>query len=76
MPPSRRALLSLVLGYIDSPGNHARCIAGGMYFPGSLGYFAMIINWDEAEVDDPETVTAYFRATRKAIELVQRALGA
>jgi hypothetical protein len=76
MPPSRRALLSLVPGYIDSPGNHARCIAGGMYFPDRWVYFAMIINWDEAEADDPETVTAYFRATRKAIELVQRALGA
>jgi beta-lactamase class A len=63
-------------GYIDSPGNHARCIAGGMYFPDRWVYFAMIINWDEAEVDDPETVTAYFRAIRKAIELVQRALGA
>jgi len=36
----------------------------------------MIINWDEAEVDDPETVTTYFRATRKSIELVQRAHGA
>lgn len=62
-------------GYFDAPGNHARCIAGGMYFPDRWVYFATILNWDEAEVDDPETVKAYFRATRGAIELVRRALG-
>lgn len=61
-------------GYFDYPGERARCIAAGMYFPDRWVYLATIINWDAAE-NDPETVTAYFRATRTAIELVQQALG-
>jgi beta-lactamase class A len=62
-------------GYFDSPGPHARCIAGGMYFPDRWVYFATILNWDAAETDDPKTVEAYFRATRRAIALVQDELG-
>lgn len=62
-------------GYFDSEGQHARCIAGGLYFPDRWVYFATILNWDSPEVDDPKTVTAYFRATRRAVRLVQRALG-
>jgi beta-lactamase class A len=62
-------------GYFDSPGDHGRCIAGGMYFPHRWVYFATILNWDAPEADDPDTVRTYFRATRKAIELVQNALG-
>jgi beta-lactamase class A len=61
-------------GYLDFPGSHARCIAGGMYFPDRWVYFAMILNWDSAELDDPETVNAYFRAIRKAISSVRDAL--
>ncbi|HEY6988802.1 MAG TPA: serine hydrolase [Bryobacteraceae bacterium] len=61
-------------GYVDSPGQHTRCIAGGMYFPDRWVYFAMILNWDTAETDDPETVHAYFRAVRTAIELVRDTL--
>lgn len=63
-------------GYFDSPGNHARCIAGGMYFPKRWVYFAAILNWDEPEVDDPGTVSAYFKAIRRTAELVRSALGA
>jgi beta-lactamase class A len=62
-------------GYFDSPGQHARCIAGAVYFPDRWVYLATILNWDAAEADDPGTVRAYFRATRTAIELVQDALG-
>jgi beta-lactamase class A len=62
-------------GYFDSRGQHARCIAGGMYFPDRWVYFATILNWDAAETDDPKTVEAYFRATRNAIALVQDGLG-
>jgi len=61
-------------GYVDAPGQHARCIAGGMYFPDRWVYFAMILNWDTAETDDSETVHAYFRAVRTAIELVRDTL--
>jgi beta-lactamase class A len=60
-------------GYFDSPGQHARCVAGGMYFPDRWVYFATILNWDAEEVDDPKTVRAYFRATRRAIDLVRQA---
>jgi len=63
-------------GYVDAPGQHARCIAGGMYFPDRWVYFAMILNWDTAEVDDPGTINAYFRAVRMAIQAVRDALGA
>jgi beta-lactamase class A len=60
-------------GYFDYPGQHARCIAGGMYSSGRWAYFATIINWDAPD-DDPDTVKAYFQATRTAIELVRDAL--
>ena len=62
-------------GYFDSPGAHARCIAGGMYFPDRWVYFAMVLNWDTPDVEDKRTVHAYFRATRTAIELVRDTLG-
>jgi beta-lactamase class A len=62
-------------GYFDAAGEHGRCIAGGMYFPDRWVYFAMILNWDATEQNDPRTVAAYFRATREAIELVQDGLG-
>jgi beta-lactamase class A len=62
-------------GYFDVDGQHARCVAGGMHFAGRWAYFAMIINWNAPDVNDPETVRAYFRATRTAINLVLHALG-
>jgi beta-lactamase class A len=64
-------------GYFDSPGQHARCIAGGMYLskPNRWVYFAAILNWDSPETDDPITVRIFFDALRGAIELVQGALG-
>jgi beta-lactamase class A len=62
-------------GYFDSSGQHARSIAGGIYFLDRWVYLATILNWDAKEQDDPETVKAYFRATRTAVELVRDALG-
>jgi beta-lactamase class A len=62
-------------GYFDTAGHHARCIAGGIYFSGRWAFFATILNWDEPEADDPETVSAYFRATRRTIELIRDCLG-
>ena len=61
-------------GYFDSPGQHARCIAGGMYLSNRWVYFAVILNWDAAEVDDPTTVEAFFDALRKAIDLIKGGL--
>jgi len=62
-------------GYFDSPGQHARCVAGGMYVLNRWVYFAAILNWDAADVDDPTTVAAFFDALRKAMMLVQGGLG-
>ena len=62
-------------GYYDSPGEHAYCISGGMYFPDRWVYFAMILNWDDPKLADSETVSAFYRNIRTAIQLVQDALG-
>ena len=64
-------------GYFDLPGQHARCIAGGMYLSKSNRwvYFAAILNWDAAEANDPATADRFFATLRDAIALVQRALG-
>jgi beta-lactamase class A len=62
-------------GYADVPGAHARCIAGGIYFPDRWAYFAMILNWDAEQGDDPETVKAFFSAIRRSIALLQERLG-
>ncbi len=59
----------------DSPGQHARCIAGGMYFPDRWVYFVVILNWNAADVHDPATASAYFDALRKAIALLEDRLG-
>lgn len=62
-------------GYYDSAGEHAYCISGGMYFPDRWVYFAMILNWDDPKLDDSETVAAFYRSIRNAVQLVQDALG-
>jgi beta-lactamase class A len=62
-------------GYADISGSHARCIAGGLYFPNRWVYFSMILNWDAEQGDDPETVKAFFGAIRRAIGLLQQRLG-
>ena len=58
-------------GYFDSPGHHARCVAGGMFLSNRWVYFAAILNWDTAQVEDPATVEAFFAALRKTIALIQ-----
>jgi beta-lactamase class A len=62
-------------GYYDVPGEHAYCISGGMYFPDRWVYFAMILNWDDPKLDDSETVAAFYRTIRNAVQLIQDALG-
>jgi beta-lactamase class A len=61
-------------GYADAPGTHARSIAGGVYFPDRWVYFSMILNWDAEQLDDPETVKAFFGAIRSSIALLQERL--
>lgn len=61
-------------GYADIGGAHARSIAGAVYFPDRWVYFSMVLNWDAAEAEDPETVEAFYGAIRKSIVLIQQQL--
>lgn len=54
-------------GNADSPGFHARSIAGGINFAGQWVYFAFLINWYADELEDPKTVEAYFDAIHKTL---------
>jgi beta-lactamase class A len=54
-------------GNADSPGFHARSIAGGIYFAGQWVFFAFLINWYSDEVEDPTTVKAYFDAIHQTL---------
>ncbi len=61
-------------GNADSPGFHARSIAGGMFFSGRWVYFAFIINWYAAEQQDPATVSEFFSAVNQTLTLVKDVL--
>jgi beta-lactamase class A len=61
-------------GYADIPGEHARSIAGAVYFPDRWVYFSMVLNWDAEEAEDPETVKAFYGAIQQTILLLQRSL--
>jgi beta-lactamase class A len=58
-------------GNADFPGFHARCIAGGMYFPDRWVYFAFIINWYSAEPTDPATVSEFFSAINRSLTQIR-----
>lgn len=55
------------------PGFHARSIAGGMFFGDQWVYFAFILNWDNPEARDPETLHQFFSAINQALTLVKNA---
>jgi beta-lactamase class A len=57
-------------GYFDISGEHARCIAGGMYSHDRWIYFAAMINWNAAGPSDQPTVDAFYQALRTALTLV------
>ena len=61
-------------GYADTPGAHARSIAGAVYFPNRWVYFSMVLNWDAEQGDDPETVKEFYGAIHKSIVLLQQRL--
>jgi beta-lactamase class A len=61
-------------GSIDSPGFHAVCAAGGMYFDDVWVYFCFTINWDAAAESDPATVGAWAAASSRALQLVKDSL--
>ena len=61
-------------GNADTPGFHARAIAGGMFFSGQWVYFAFMINWYTESADDPETVSHLYAAINTALTQVKNAL--
>ncbi|MEP7098063.1 MAG: serine hydrolase [Dokdonella sp.] len=61
-------------GNADTPGFHARAIAGGMFFSGQWVYFAFLINWYAESATDPETVERLYGAINTALTQVRDAL--
>jgi beta-lactamase class A len=61
-------------GYADIPDQHARSIAGAVYFPNRWVYFSMVLNWDAEQAEDAETVKAFYRAIHKSVVLLQECL--
>ena len=57
-------------GNADTPGFHARSIAGGLFTGNQWIYFAFIINWYAESGDDPDTVAQYFSAINESLALV------
>jgi beta-lactamase class A len=61
-------------GSIDTPGFHALCAAGGIFFEDTWVYFCFTINWTAAAESDPATVGAWAAAGSRALQLVKDAL--
>jgi beta-lactamase class A len=61
-------------GNADTPGFHARSIAGGIFFENRWVYFAFIINWDAPTANDPDTVSQFFNPIQQSLTLVKFAL--
>jgi beta-lactamase class A len=61
-------------GDADSPGFHARSIAGGMFFQDRWVYFAFIINWYALADHDFETVNQFFKGIHHSLTLVKDVL--
>ena len=64
-------------GSIEFGGNHALTFAGGMYVPDRWVYFALLLNWTDAEAGPGAAVQApYVAAARTIFALVRDRLGA
>jgi beta-lactamase class A len=61
-------------GSIDTPGFHAVCVPGGMFFEDRWVFFAMTINWSAAALTDQKTVDAFLSACSRALSLVKQDL--
>jgi beta-lactamase class A len=61
-------------GSIDTPGFHAVCAPGGMFFDDRWVFFCMTINWFAKAELDPATVAAFAAAGSKALQIVKGAL--
>jgi len=63
-------------GSIGYEGNHALTFAGGMYAPDRWVYFALLLNWTDADANAGTDVqTPYIAAARTIFKLIQDRLG-
>lgn len=63
-------------GSIDTPGFHALCVPGGMFFEDRWVFFSITINWFSPRLVDPRTVEAFASRASRAMNLVYQALRA
>ena len=64
-------------GSVESGGSHALTFAGGVYVPDRWVYFALLLNWTDAEAGPGAEVQApYVAAARTIFALVRDRLGA
>jgi beta-lactamase class A len=61
-------------GSIDTPGFHAVCVPGGMFFENRWVFFSITINWDAPAETDPDTVKAFLAAGSRALQTVKDVL--
>lgn len=60
-------------GQIAANGSNAITFAGGMYVPERWIYFALLLNWTDADGPASEIVPAYVEAVRRVFTLVRDA---
>ena len=60
-------------GRVSANGSNALSFAGGMYVPQRWIYFALLLNWTDAESDAGATEVAYIEAARQVFTLVRDA---
>jgi hypothetical protein len=60
-------------GQVSASGSNALSFAGGMYVPNRWIYFAMLLNWSDAEGNIADVEMAYFNAVRHVFTLVRDA---
>ena len=61
-------------GNADTPNFHARSIAGGLFVANHWIFFAFILNWYAASLEDPQTVDRFFSAIHRALAIVRDSL--
>ena len=61
-------------GNVDNPNFHARSIAGGLFVAHRWIFFAFILNWYAATLEDPQTVDQFFSAIHRSLVLVRDSL--
>lgn len=63
-------------GQIAADGHYAISFAGGMYIPERWAYFALLLNWTDADGAAAEIQGAYIAAVRRSFTLVRDRLSA